>query len=55
MHSYATDEELARLRSANALGRPADLQEVARMTLFVGSPHASFVTGTTVDVTAAVL
>ena len=43
------------VRAASLLRRTADMREVALATLFAASPYASFMTGSTVDVTGAVL
>lgn len=52
MQASLSSEERLRVRSLNVLGRPATAEEVARTTLFVASPYAAFVTGTTLDATA---
>lgn len=54
MQASLDSAERAKVRSLNVLGRAASVEEVARIILFVASPHASFVTGTTVDATALV-
>jgi len=54
MQASLDSEERAKVQSLNVLGRAASVEEVARVVLFVASPHASFVTGTTVDATALV-
>ena len=52
----ALDEESRRkVRGMNVLGRPLEVREVARATLFLASEHASAVTGTTLDATGTVL
>ena len=50
-----TDETRASIRTRSLLGRTADLREATRVTLFAASPYASFVTGTTIEVTGVVL
>jgi NAD(P)-dependent dehydrogenase (short-subunit alcohol dehydrogenase family) len=45
----------ALVRSASLLRRTAEVREVALATLFAASPYASFMTGSVVDVTGAVL
>jgi NAD(P)-dependent dehydrogenase (short-subunit alcohol dehydrogenase family) len=52
MRTHLTDEVRERARNSSLLRRTADVREVALVTLFAASPYASFVTGTTVDVTA---
>jgi NAD(P)-dependent dehydrogenase (short-subunit alcohol dehydrogenase family) len=54
MQASLDREERAKVRGLNVLGRAASVEEVARIVLFVASPYASFVTGTTVDATALV-
>jgi 3-oxoacyl-[acyl-carrier protein] reductase len=55
MRTQLTDEVRERIRNSSLLRRTADVREVALVTLFAASPFASFVTGTTVDVTATVM
>ena len=55
MRTNLTDEVREQVRGFSLLRRTADLREVALVTLFAASPYASFVTGSTVDVTATVL
>jgi NAD(P)-dependent dehydrogenase (short-subunit alcohol dehydrogenase family) len=55
MRTNLTPEVNARVRTASLLGRMADIREVALTTLFAASPYASFVTGSTIDVTGSVL
>ncbi len=45
----------ARIREASLLKRMADIREVTLVTLFAASPFASFITGSTVDVTGAIV
>jgi 3-oxoacyl-[acyl-carrier protein] reductase len=52
MRTNLTDEVREQLRNSSLLRRNADVREVALVTLFAASPYASFITGTTVDVTA---
>jgi 3-oxoacyl-[acyl-carrier protein] reductase len=55
MRTNLTDEVRERIRSFAILGRPATAREVAAVTLFAASPHASFVTGSTLDVTGSIV
>jgi 3-oxoacyl-[acyl-carrier protein] reductase len=55
MRTKLTDEVREQIRNASLLRRTAEVREVALVTLFAASPYSSFVTGTTVDVTGAVL
>ena len=55
MRTNLTPEVNERVRSASLLGRMADIREVALTTLFAASPYASFVTGSTIDVTGSVI
>jgi 3-oxoacyl-[acyl-carrier protein] reductase len=55
MRTHLTDEVRALARTSSLLQRTADVREVALVTLFAGSPYASFVTGTTIEVTGMVL
>ena len=41
-------------KSANALGRSADVGEVARLMLYLAGREAGTITGTTIDLTATV-
>lgn len=43
------------VRSMSVLGRVPTVEEAARVTLFAASPHAAALTGTMIDVTAAVV
>jgi 3-oxoacyl-[acyl-carrier protein] reductase len=54
MRRNLTAEVQEHARSSSLLRRTADVREVALVTLFAVSPYASFVTGTTVDVTGTV-
>ena len=54
MQASLSDEEREAVRGMNVLGRPADPREIALATLFVASPLASFITGTTIDASAVV-
>ena len=55
MQAALDDESRRTVRGANVLGRLFDLQEAARLVLFLASPYGSTVTGTTVDGTGAIL
>lgn len=55
MQAALDDESRAAVRSMNVLGRPFEATEVARLVLFVASPHASVMTGSTIDATGAML
>jgi NAD(P)-dependent dehydrogenase (short-subunit alcohol dehydrogenase family) len=54
MQAHLDEAGRERVLGYNVLGRFAELREVALATLFAASPYASFVTGTTIDVTASV-
>ena len=49
------DESRREVRAANVLGRLFEVEEAARLVLFLASPHGSSVTGTTVDGTGAII
>ena len=49
------DESRRKVRAANVLGRMFEVEEAARLVLFLASPHGSSVTGTTVDGTGAII
>jgi 3-oxoacyl-[acyl-carrier protein] reductase len=52
MQRSLPEADRERVRSMNALGRPASPEEVARYTLLTASGLGGLVTGTTVDLTA---
>jgi 3-oxoacyl-[acyl-carrier protein] reductase len=54
MQASLAAHERERVRMMNALGRPATVEEVARVALFIASPYAAIVTGTTIDATGGV-
>ena len=54
MRTDLTEDVERRIRELSLLRRRADVREVALVTLFAASPYASYVTGTTVDVSGAV-
>lgn len=54
MQASLSDEERETVHRMNVLGRPAELREIALATLFLASPYASFITGTTIDASAVV-
>ena len=54
MRTELTEDVERRIRELSLLRRRADVREVALVTLFAASPYASYVTGTTVDVSGAV-
>lgn len=55
MQAALDDESRRTVRGANVLGRLFDVEEAARLVLFLASPYGSTVTGTTVDGTGAIL
>lgn len=55
MQTALDPESRQKVRSMNVLGRPLDVSEVARATLFLAGDGASAVTGATLDATAVVL
>ncbi len=55
MRTNLAPEVNERVRSASLLGRMADIREVALTTLFAASPYASFVTGSTIDVSGSII
>jgi NAD(P)-dependent dehydrogenase (short-subunit alcohol dehydrogenase family) len=55
MRTDLTPEVNERVRNASLLGRAAEIREVALATLFAASPYASYLTGSTVDVTGSVI
>lgn len=55
MQAALDDESRRTVRRANVLGRLFDVEEAARLVLFLASPYGSTVTGTTVDGTGAIL
>ena len=54
MQAALDDDTRTKVRSMSAIGRPLELLEIARATLFLASEHASAVTGTMLDATATV-
>lgn len=54
MQSALDDDTRRKVRGMSVIGRPLDVREIARATLFLASEHASAVTGTTLDATATV-
>ena len=54
MRTDLTEDVERRIRELSLLRRTADVREVALVTLFAASPYASYVTGTTIEVTGAV-
>lgn len=55
MQAALDDESRRTVRGANVLGRLFDVEEAARLVLFLASPYGSTVTGTTIDGTGAIL
>ena len=55
MRTHLSREVNERVRTAALLGRMAEMREVALTTLFAASPYASFLTGSTVDVTGSIV
>lgn len=55
MRAHLSPEVNERVRTGALLGRPAEMREVALTTLFAASPYASFLTGSTVDVTGSIV
>ena len=54
MQAALDDESRRIVRSLNVLGRPFEVEEAARLVLFMASPYASVMTGATVDATGAI-
>jgi NAD(P)-dependent dehydrogenase (short-subunit alcohol dehydrogenase family) len=54
MQSALDEETRRKVRAMNVMGRPLEIREIARATLFLASEHAAAVTGTTLDATATV-
>lgn len=54
MQAALPDDVRNAVQKLNVLGRPAQPEEAALITLFVASPHASLITGSIVDATAIV-
>lgn len=54
MHPNLTDDGRERAAGYNAFRRLAGMDEVTVITLFAASPHASFLTGTTLDLTGTI-
>jgi NAD(P)-dependent dehydrogenase (short-subunit alcohol dehydrogenase family) len=54
MQASLSEEEREQARPLNALRRAIEVAEAVEATLFVASPAASGITGTTIDVTASV-
>lgn len=55
MQAALDGESRRTVRAANVLGRVFDVEEAARLVLFLASPYGSSVTGTTVDGTGALI
>ena len=55
MRTHLSREVNERVRTGALLGRMAEMREVALTTLFAASPYASFLTGSTVDVTGSIV
>ena len=53
MQGALDDESRRVVRSMNVLGRPFEATEAASLVLFMASPHASVMTGATIDATGA--
>ncbi|MDQ3097727.1 MAG: SDR family oxidoreductase [Chloroflexota bacterium] len=54
MQRALDDETRRKVRAMNVIGRPLEVREIARATLFLASEHAAAVTGTMLDATATV-
>lgn len=54
MQRALDDETRRKVRAMNVMGRPLEVSEIARATLFLASEHAAAVTGTMFDATATV-
>jgi len=54
MQRALDDETRRKVRAMNVIGRPLEVREIARATLFLASEHAAAVTGTMFDATATV-
>lgn len=55
MQAALDAESRSQVRALSALGRLPEVEEAARVTLFVASPYASAITGTVVDATGVAL